>query len=203
MKDPIQEQLALARRNQILDAAGKVFAEKGFHQATIKDIATEAGIADGTIYLYFDNKSALLPGVFERMRETVRHQTDFAAPAEGDLSAVIRTIIRQPMMALSSNNFELFRVVVSEMAGNEELRTLYRREVLEPTVTMAEQYLDHLAAQGLIKPSNHAVVVRALSGMVLGLALQVIMGDDLLEASWDNLADELSELILDGLRSSE
>ena len=47
--NPIQELVKKARRNQILDAATKVFAEKGFHPTTIKDIATEAGIADGTI----------------------------------------------------------------------------------------------------------------------------------------------------------
>ena len=51
--DPIQELVKKARRNQILDAATKVFAEKGFHSTTIKDIAREAGIADGTIYNYF------------------------------------------------------------------------------------------------------------------------------------------------------
>ena len=45
--DPIQELLITTRRNQILDAATKVFAEKGFHPTTIKDIAREAGIADG------------------------------------------------------------------------------------------------------------------------------------------------------------
>ncbi len=43
--DPIQAQLIAARRKQILEAAVKVFAEKGFHQTTIKDIAREAGIA--------------------------------------------------------------------------------------------------------------------------------------------------------------
>src|SRR5579884_1574030 len=45
--DPIQAQLIAARRKQILEAAVKVFAEKGFHQTTIKEIAIEAGIAQG------------------------------------------------------------------------------------------------------------------------------------------------------------
>lgn len=49
MKDSIQEQLVAARKKQILDAATKVFAAKGFHSTTIKDIAREAGIAGGTI----------------------------------------------------------------------------------------------------------------------------------------------------------
>ncbi len=62
--DPIQAQLIAARRNQILDAAAKVFAEKGFHPTTIKDIAAEAGIAHGTIYNYFENKTALRCSAF-------------------------------------------------------------------------------------------------------------------------------------------
>ncbi len=46
--DPIRAQLIAARRNQILDAATKVFAEKAFYPTTIKDIASEAGITDLT-----------------------------------------------------------------------------------------------------------------------------------------------------------
>ena len=45
--DPIQELVTAARRKQILDAATQVFAEKGFHRATVKEIARVAGIADG------------------------------------------------------------------------------------------------------------------------------------------------------------
>ena len=52
-----------ARREQILDAATTVFAAKGFHRATIKEVARAAGVADGTIYNYFENKAALLLGL--------------------------------------------------------------------------------------------------------------------------------------------
>ncbi|MEZ4525529.1 MAG: TetR/AcrR family transcriptional regulator [Desulfobacterales bacterium] len=50
--------------NRILEAAVSVFAEKGFHQATISQIAREAGVADGTIYLYFKNKDDILVQFF-------------------------------------------------------------------------------------------------------------------------------------------
>ena len=53
------------KRNLITDAAVEVFAEKGFHLARISDIAQRAGIADGTIYLYFKNKEDLLLSIFE------------------------------------------------------------------------------------------------------------------------------------------
>jgi len=65
--------------HQILEAAVKVFAKQGFHLSTVAQIAKEAGVADGTIYLYFKNKDDILvqffsfraKQVFERFREAV------------------------------------------------------------------------------------------------------------------------------------
>ncbi len=65
---PSQKRLK-ARKEQILKAAGKVFAKKGFHEATISEIAREAGLSDATIYEYFSTKEELL---FSIPRETTR-----------------------------------------------------------------------------------------------------------------------------------
>ncbi|WP_227936657.1 TetR/AcrR family transcriptional regulator [Alkalihalobacillus deserti] len=51
--------------NQIIDAAVKVIASHGYHQAQVSKIAKEAGVADGTIYLYFENKEDILTSLFE------------------------------------------------------------------------------------------------------------------------------------------
>src|SRR6266581_4174366 len=53
------------RREQIIDAAMHVFAQKGFTKATNKDIAREAGITPGLIYYYFESKEALLNAILE------------------------------------------------------------------------------------------------------------------------------------------
>ena len=53
------------KKSQIIDAAIKVFAQKGFYNSKVSDVAREAGIADGTIYLYFKNKDDLLISLFE------------------------------------------------------------------------------------------------------------------------------------------
>src|SRR5258708_16776644 len=53
------------RRDQIMDAAMRVFAQKGFMKATNKDIAREAGITPGLIYYYFESKEALLKAIIE------------------------------------------------------------------------------------------------------------------------------------------
>ena len=201
MHDPIQQQLIAARRNQILDAAAKVFAEKGFHPATTKEIAKQAGISEGTIYNYFDNKMALLFGILERMKATALQDEDFSTLDESDFRSFMKAYLRHPLVALKGDNFGLFRVVISEMMVNQELRALYYQHILEPTLTLAETYFRQWAEQHVIKPIDISLTMRAVSGMLLGLILEYIMGDQTLETKWDQLPEFLTNLILDGIAS--
>jgi len=201
--DSLQELLITARRNQILDAATKVFAEKGFHLATIKDIAREAGIADGTIYNYFENKMALMLGLLDRMNESDRREVDFSQFTAGDFRSFMTAYLRHRFMVVKADNFEVFRVVVSEILVNQDLRELYYRKIVEPTFTLAERYFQLWVAQHPIKPVDISLTMRAISGMVLGLIMEHIMGDKTLEEKWDELPDFLTALILDGLESDQ
>ncbi len=206
MKDthnPIQELVIKARRNQILDAATKVFAEKGFHPTKIKDIAKEAGIADGTIYNYFENKTALMLGIFDRLNEFDQRDEDFSKFTEVDFRSFMKAYLRHRLTVLQADNFEVFRVVLSEIMVNKELRELYCQKILEPTFSMAEAYFQQWASQNIIKPINTGLAMRAISGMVLGLIVEHIMGDQTLESKWDELPDFLTDMILDGLGSDK
>ncbi len=198
MSDPIQQQLIIARKNQILDAAAVMFAEKGFHQTTTRDIAKQAGISEGTIYNYFDSKTTLLLGIFERMKAAVQPDDD-PTVADIDLRSFIKMFLAHPLTALREDNFALFRVVTSEMLINDELRTLYVEHILEPTLKLGEAYLQaHMQKQGkdLV---NARLTIRIISGMVQGLIIQNILGDPVLEAQWDELPDFLTDLLLEGL----
>ncbi|HCI80795.1 MAG TPA: hypothetical protein DHW02_14010 [Ktedonobacter sp.] len=199
IKEALQEQLIVARRNQILDAAIKVFAKKGFHPTTIKDIAKEADIANGTIYNYFENKTALMLGIFDRLNESDRRDADFSTFTDGDLRTFMKAYFRHRLMVLKADNFEMFRVVISEMLVNQELRDLYVQKILEPTFTMAERYFQQWAEQHLIQTPDISLTMRAVSGMIVGLMMQYILGDKTLEAKWDTLPDFLTDMILDGL----
>ncbi len=198
----MQEQLFAARRMQILDAATKVFAEKGFHSTTIKDIAKEADIANGTIYIYFENKMALMLGILDRMNESERRDVDFSQFTEGDFRSFMKAYLRHRLTVLKADNFKVFRVVISEILVNQELRKLYYEKIVEPTFTLAETYSQQWAEQQIIKPTNISLTMRAISGMVLGLILEYIMGDKTLESHWDELPDVLTNMILDGLGSN-
>ena len=198
MKDSIQEQLIAARRSQILDAATTVFAEKGFHPTTIKDIAKVAGIADGTIYNYFENKTALLLGILDRLNETERRDEDLAQATVMDMRTFMRAYFRQ-RFTVQLDNLEVFQVVLSEIMVNKELREQYYRQIVEPTFTLAEKYFQTLIDQHKARPVDVALTMRAISSMFLGLIILRIMGDKPLQTQWDDLPDLLTDLMFDGL----
>ncbi len=199
MKDAIQEQLIAARRNQILEAAAKVFAEKGFHPTTIKDIAREAGIADGTIYNYFESKTALLLGILDLMTESAKKDLDFSKFPPADFRSFLVAYLRQPLIVPKADNFALFRVVMSEIMVNQELRELYYQKILEPTIRLTEKFFQEYAEQQAIQPLDISLTLRTISGMVFGLIFQHIMGDKTLEAKWAELPEFLADMIIEGL----
>src|SRR5690606_39120456 len=91
------------KREAILRAGGRVFAAKGFFNSKVADIAREAGIADGTVYLYFKSKDEVLRSIFDRAmsnfiedgRRELEHLSD---PVEK-----LRTIARLHLERLSSD----------------------------------------------------------------------------------------------------
>lgn len=78
----VSEKHALARRQQIIDAAYRCFARKGFHQATMRDIYEEAELSPGAVYHYFDSKHAIITASFDF--DYQRSKDLFAAAAEND-----------------------------------------------------------------------------------------------------------------------
>ena len=68
-KDLIATKLETLRREQILEAATKVFAEKGFRAARMQEVAATAGVANGTVYNYFASKDELLLALLEELSE--------------------------------------------------------------------------------------------------------------------------------------
>ncbi|MCI0398432.1 MAG: TetR/AcrR family transcriptional regulator [Chloroflexi bacterium] len=197
--DPFQAQLIAARRNQILEAAIQVFAEKGFHQATIKDVAQAAGVADGTIYNYFDNKKALLLGILDRLNETPEREEQFAEAAQVGLEEWTRRYIRQRFAALEPGGFQIFQALLPEILVNEALRDQYNQQIIQPTYEVAERYFETWIGQSDARPKDVALTLRIIAGIFLGVQILRVMGDPQLIAQWDRVPDLMAELILHGI----
>jgi len=144
------------KRRQILDAAVAVFARKGYFTARVSDIATIAGVADGTIYLYFKNKEDIIVSLFsdflerhlarakeelanvttprEKLLAIARHH--LAAMSESkDLAILFHTELRQSafLSRISSNElrgyFDLLSSVVEEGQKNGAFRSEFPRSL--------------------------------------------------------------------------
>ena len=198
--DPIAEQLIAARRAQILDAATTVFAEKGFHRATIKDIARTAGIADGTIYTYFASKTDLLLGILNRLNETEQREQQLTPRSDGDFRNFLVTYLRQ-RISLLWPNAEVFRAVLPEILVNAELRSLYYQQVIAPTIVLAEKYFQAQIEQGHLRQIDVPLTVRAIPGLILGLLMLQLLGDQQIASRWEELPEVIVTLIFDGLKA--
>jgi len=106
------------RRAQILEAALRVFASKGYHGAAVSDVVKAAGVARGTFYLYFDSKDAvfieLLDGLLRTLRESVSG-VDMGSEASG-VAEQLQKIVANVLQTTAQNR-PLTRIIFREAIG--------------------------------------------------------------------------------------
>ncbi len=188
-----------ARREQILDAATTVFAEKGFHRATIREVARAAGVADGTIYNYFENKAALLLGLLDRLNESERRGPDFARGADSDAAGFMQGYIAQRFATVEQQGFAIFQMLISELLIDRELREQYHAQTLAPTFAIAEAFLQGGMAGGTIRSLDPQLASRALAGMTLGVLLLRLLGDPTVQERWEEMPAVVATILAQGL----
>ncbi|HEX8638178.1 MAG TPA: TetR/AcrR family transcriptional regulator [Pyrinomonadaceae bacterium] len=105
------------KREAILRAAVKVFARKGFFNSKVADIAREAGIADGTVYLYFKSKDEILHSVFDRAMEEFISEGKREIENIEDSAEKLRRIARLHLERLSADR-DLAVVFQVELRGS-------------------------------------------------------------------------------------
>lgn len=194
-----RERQAASRLEHILDAAARLFAERGFHRTTTKDIAQAADVSEGTLYNYFDNKNDLLFSILERLGE-YELPTDWQ---NEKLAADTREFLLQMMHLRRSfvdDNSVMLQAIYSEILANAELRQRYNQQMVSPTLDALEQILHQRAARHQI---GHDIDVPASARMIvslyLGLFLLQVLGDGLVQSEWERLMDAFVRMIFDGI----
>jgi AcrR family transcriptional regulator len=199
---------AAARRNQILDAAAEVFAEKGFARATTKEIAERADVSEGTIYNYFQAKDDLLIDIVGRLAESQELalaispdmlEQALAMPVRDFLSLMYRS---RHEFVLQDNHLAMLQAVTAEVLINQEFAARYYEQLLEPVVGLMEQHLRARIARGEVRSVNVPLVVRFLLAFNVGLLAFFVLGDPLVQAEWqsDTMIEAMVDLFLGGLK---
>src|SRR5579884_1966971 len=185
------------RREQIIDAAMRVFAEKGFTRATNKDIAHEAGITPGLIYYYFESKEALLNAIIET-RSPIRLMTTFSQhmltmPPQ----LFMRYVIQQVLDIVESENFVgLIRVILPEVmhGDNPEMSSIFGSTILR-IIGFLGNFLETKMQNGELRQANVPVTTQIILGSVMAFVLrrQIIRDPVALSFSHEQIANSVVE----------
>ncbi|MEC0314546.1 fatty acid metabolism transcriptional regulator FadR [Bacillus subtilis] len=184
---------------QIIDAAVEVIAENGYHQSQVSKIAKQAGVADGTIYLYFKNKEDILISLFkekmgqfiERMEEDIREK----ATAKEKLALVI-----SKHFSLLAGDHNLAIVTQLELRqSNLELRQKIN-EILKGYLNILDGILTEGIQSGELK---EGLDVRLARQMIFGTIDETVTTWVMNDQKYDlaALSDSVLELLVSGIHN--
>ncbi|MBI5529590.1 MAG: TetR/AcrR family transcriptional regulator [Deltaproteobacteria bacterium] len=194
----------LARKERckktLLDAAGRVFARKGYHDTLVSDIAAEAKVGQGTFYRYFRDKREIIDALFDEFTAGLlagfsdmsarlpTNQREYRAASIGALKKVAATAEQNRALAL----FFIREAAGIDREFEAKLHALYGK-----FAALAQVYLDHAIAGGFARPCNSAVVSQALIGIGVWMTNQW-WNDRMSGVTVDGLIGELVDLAMYG-----
>src|SRR5690348_16220187 len=189
------------RREQIIDAAMHVFAQKGYSNATNKDIAREAGITPGLIYYYFESKEALLYAILEarsplKLMASFPPQTLELPPEEffpQFLCQVLDIIEEEDVVGM-------LRVMIPEVLHNPALFAL-PMSLFARLSDFLGNYMEAKIASGEIRPLDASLTVQTLVGSLIGFVLrrQLLRDPLALQYTREQLAYAITSPFLKGI----
>jgi AcrR family transcriptional regulator len=198
-----KEQMAEARRMQILMGAAQVFVEKGFHKSTTKEIAKAAGVSEGTIYNYFDTKRELLVALMDTAVTESLKRIILDNPPENPRELI--AAIMRDRYQLAKESGHLMAPVIAEVFSDVELRELLYQRVLTPIARHVEQYVQTHIDSGEFRQIDPVIVTRAMMGaLVMNYAIKLTNLDPRYgDISEEALFEQIASLFLDGLLANE
>lgn len=185
------------KRERILRAAVDVFAQNGYFNAKVAEIAKSAGVADGTIYLYFDGKEDLLITIFRE------HTRNFLQSLELQLTSVsrpedrIRTAIRHHLETLGRDR-SLAVVSQVELRHSLKFMSLFSHEEVAEYLNLLRKMIEHGQSEGVFRRNLHPqLVAKAIFGILDEMVTSWILSEK--DYVLVDQAEQISDLVLTGL----
>jgi AcrR family transcriptional regulator len=170
------------RRQDILDAALRLFANRGFNETSVQDIAAEAGMATGTVYLYFPSKEHVLKGLHDRFRDENEAQVASAAIDAVDRAGRGETVDYRDTI---DTILDAVAAYFKENPVLVQVCTKYRPEFVDPDYSPAGEHLGVVAralqagvSLGLIHTSDPEMTAYLFDGaLAVNLHMHITYGD--------------------------
>ena len=185
------------KRERILRAAVDVFAQSGYFNAKVSEIAKAAGVADGTIYLYFEGKEDLLITIFRE------HTRSYLQSLERDLSTIsrpddrLRVAIRHHMETLGRDR-ALAIVSQVELRHSLKFMSLLSQQEVADYLNILRKIVEHGQNAGVFRRNLHpALVAKAVFGVLDEMVTSWILSDK--DYVLADQSEQVADLILTGL----
>ncbi len=191
------------RRDQIIDAAMRVFAQKGFTRATNKEIAREAGITPGLIYYYFDSKEALLKAIIETRSPVQLISSLPPQTLELPPEIFLRMMALRVLSIVESENFiRLIRMLLPEILHNPGMASIavpFFQRVFEFVGT----YFEAQMKKGALRGTDSSLIAQVMIGTFMAFVLrrQILQDQLALQYSHEQIADAVVDTVLNGVVS--
>lgn len=169
-----QQVLSEYRRTEILNAARMVFAREGFERGMIETIAQEAGIAKGTVYLYFRSKQEIFRAVLHHDMRELTQQTIHSIEAASSLREKLRSFILVRLKNAEARK-DFFRIMDSEQRNLTMTRSQYRDFLRDP-VHLIALAIEAAVQTGEIKPVPCEKVAWMLADSIRGVIQRRLLG---------------------------
>ncbi|WP_438313877.1 TetR family transcriptional regulator [Sporosarcina sp. FA9] len=163
------------KKENIVRAAVKIFSEKGIEKTKISDIVKEAGVAQGTFYLYFPSKLSLMPAIAEIMVEKTLTIIKGNVQKDVSFSTKIEQIIDSIFMVTRDYN-ELQALIYAGLASTEHLKEW--EAVYDPFYVWVSDLLREAKSEGVIRESIHVErTAKIMIGLIESAAEQIYLYD--------------------------
>ncbi|SET43708.1 transcriptional regulator, TetR family [Oceanobacillus limi] len=181
----------------IIDAAVEVIAENGYHASQVSKIAKKAGVADGTIYLYFKNKEDILVSVFEEKMGQFIEQIVSATSEKEDANKKLLTLIEMHFRQLAEDHYLAIVTQLELRQSNIDLR-LQINNVLKPYLVVIDEIIKEGIEQKLFRDDLNRKLVRQ---MIFGTLDETVTNWVMKDEKYDlvSLAPSVHALITNGL----
>lgn len=145
-----------ARPAELLEAGFAEFAEKGFLATRLEDVAARAGVAKGTIYLYYPSKEALFEAaVRSRIVPLLGEVDEVVETYEGSTPDLFRLVLTAVYRKIADSDVRtLMRIMIAEGDKFPSLLTFYHREFLSKAEGMMRRVVERGIARGEFQPSD-------------------------------------------------
>lgn len=188
------------KREAILRAATKVFATNGYFNSKVADVASVAGVADGTVYLYFKSKEEILRSIFERgVSEAIAAARAEVATLD-DAREKLRRIARLHLERLGADR-DLAVVFQVELRGSTKFMEEFSAAGLAEYLRLIRETLEEGQRAGLFRPElNAKVVAKILFGALDEMATNWILSPRAYKLA--PMADQVLDIFLNGVSSN-